>query len=100
MIDARYSAVVGSACSCVLEVGSDHEDRSSDGRYVGDTRYPESVTNINCTGTSESAQSQRTAQHVHVAQLRTDTRTVMRIGVIVAMSSCLIALSMYGRRCV
>ena len=29
-VDARYSAVAGSACSCVFEAGSDREDRSSD----------------------------------------------------------------------
>ena len=37
-IDARYAAVVGSACSCVFEAGSDREDRSSDVCYVGNTR--------------------------------------------------------------
>ena len=37
-MDAVYIAVVGSACSCVLEVGSDREGRSSDVCYIGDTR--------------------------------------------------------------
>ena len=39
MIDAKYSAVVGSACSCECEAGSDREVRSSDVCYVGDTRW-------------------------------------------------------------
>ena len=38
VMDAVYTAVVGSACSCVLEAGSDREDRASDVCYVGDTR--------------------------------------------------------------
>ena len=38
MIDAVYGAVVGSACSCVFDAGSDREDRSLDVCYVGDTR--------------------------------------------------------------
>ena len=33
-----YSAVVGSASSCIFEIGSDREDTSSDVCYVGDTR--------------------------------------------------------------
>ena len=34
--------VIGSACSCVFEAGSDREDTSSDACYVGDTRYSSS----------------------------------------------------------
>ena len=36
-MDVVYT-VVGSACSRVLDAGSDREDRSSDVCYVGDTR--------------------------------------------------------------
>ena len=39
VMDAVYTAVVGSACTGrVLDAGSDREDRSSDVCYVGDTR--------------------------------------------------------------
>ena len=37
------AAVVGSACTCVFEAGSDREERSSDVCYVGDTRWSFSV---------------------------------------------------------
>ena len=37
-LDAKYSVVVVSACSCVFEAGSDRADRSSDACNVGDTR--------------------------------------------------------------
>ena len=43
MIDAGFSVVVGSACSCAFEAGSDREDRSSDVCHVGDTRLSVSV---------------------------------------------------------
>ena len=38
VVDAVYTAVVGSACSCVLEAGSDRVDRSSSVCYESDTR--------------------------------------------------------------
>ena len=39
VMDAVCTAVVGSARTCrVLDAGSDHEDKSSDVCYVGDTR--------------------------------------------------------------
>ena len=38
VIGARYSAVVGCACSCVFEPGSDRAHRSSDACDVGETR--------------------------------------------------------------
>ena len=37
VIDAGYAAVVGSAFSCVLDAGSDREDRFFDVCYVGDS---------------------------------------------------------------
>ena len=43
MIDAEKTAVVGSACSCVLGEGSDREDRSLDVCCLGDTRWSFSV---------------------------------------------------------
>ena len=45
MTDARSTAVVGSACSCVLEASSDREDRSLDVCCVGDTRQSVSAKN-------------------------------------------------------
>ena len=45
VVDAGYTAVVGSACPCVVEADSDCEDRSSDVGYVGDTRWSFSVKN-------------------------------------------------------
>ena len=44
MIDAVETAV-GSACSCVLEAGSDRQDRFLDVCCVGDTRYSFSEKN-------------------------------------------------------
>ena len=51
VIDAGFSAVVGSACSCVLAAGPDREDRSSDVCYVGDTRqsFSEKMMTTSCT---------------------------------------------------
>ena len=43
VMDAGNTAVVGSACPCVFEAGSDCEDRSSDVCYVGDTLWSFSV---------------------------------------------------------
>ena len=43
---AENILVVGSACSCVLEAGSDRENRSSDVCFVGDTRQSLSAFNM------------------------------------------------------
>ena len=43
-MDAVQTALVCSACSSVLEAGSDREDRSSDVCYVGDRTQEESTT--------------------------------------------------------
>ena len=66
MIDALYTAVVGSACSCVLEAGSDREDRFLDAYYVGDTgkslsakMMTASSALINCPNRVTSQQSYR-----------------------------------------
>ena len=45
-INARCSAVVGSALSCVFDAGSDRADRSSDVCYVGDTRQSFSAKKV------------------------------------------------------
>ena len=43
---AENIVVVGSACSCVLEAGSDRESRSFDVCFVGDTRQSLSAFNM------------------------------------------------------
>ena len=52
-MDAVHTAVVGSACSCVLEA-SDHEDRSSDVCYVSETRQSFSAKKLTALHTHHS----------------------------------------------
>ena len=68
MIDAKYSAVVGSACSFVCEAGSDREDRSSDVCYVGDTRWSFSAKMMTTSCTIISSVSCHNATRVSLSK--------------------------------